>query len=305
MDLLKRHHSEEKDRTRPPGGRPEVGPDEGAPVADANANPTAPAPEHGAPPPDPEHRYVGGAAPSEPPDDTDDPRHRTTARTPVTTVGEATDPRGQAAVAPPPERERRHWFGAGRHAHDHDADVDRDGVPDRHEADDRRPRREREVVDEVVIRRWSVADALITLVGAALAAVGVIGLIRAEVNETWYEPVVQVARADHTPLLAAIEVGAGVLIALAGIARRRIIATLLGVATAVAGAVAAMETAEVSRELAIEDWWGWVLCGAGVFVALMALVPRKGRIERVTRREAVDPDAEAAHGRGAGGARMA
>jgi hypothetical protein len=288
MDLLKRHNREEQDRTRPPGRPPVADAERDAAVAGAN-DPTPVVP----PPPPSEHRFVGGAARTEPPVEASgadgDPLHRTTGQMPATTARDATEPHGQPAVEA--ERPSRRLFGPRPAAPgtdtDMDTDRDHDGIPDRREADERRHvrSRDREVVDEVVIRRWSVADALVTLIGAGMAAVGVLGLIRAEVNETWYEPVVQVARADHTPLLAALEVAVGVLIALAGIARRRIIATLLGVGTAVAAAIAALETAEVGRELAIEDWWAWVLCGAGVAVALLALVPRKGRIERVTRTE--------------------
>ena len=80
---------------------------------------------------------------------------------------------------------------------------------------------------------------------------------------------------------------AGVLIVLVGVARRRILSTLLGAALAVGGAILALQADEVGRELAIEPWWAWLLCGAGVVVMLMALVPRKGRIERVERSEPV------------------
>lgn len=274
MDLLKRHHRETAE-----------------PAAAAPAAEPAPA---------------WGRAPDAP---GEGPHERETARTPVTSVREATDPRGTEPVEP----RHRTWF--RRHADtDADADgdrrdgthaaaaaavaatrerdLDRDGVPDgvEHDADRRRDRgRERPgpervgVVDEVVIRHWSIADAVTTAIGGALAAVGGVGLARAEVNSTWYEPVVQVAGADHTPLLAAAELAAGVLIVLVGVARRRILSTLFGAALAVGAAVLALQVDEARRELAIESWWAWLLCGAGVLVTLMALVPRKGRIERVER----------------------
>lgn len=307
MDLLRRHRTtEDVDRTRPPAGSPEMGPDAGNPPAEAVDEQ----------PSDTRQRVVGGAARTGPavpivdrrPGEADDPLERPTAPTPVTTADDATEPRGHRAVG-----EGRRWpwgrasegvdtpeaVAAREQLHERELERERERDLRERDVDERRPaRREREVVDEVVVRRWSIADALITALGAALAVVGVLGLVRAEVNGTWYQPVVEVATADHTPLLAAVEVGVGVLIALAGIARRRIIATLLGVGTAVAAAVAALETAEVSRELAIEDWWAWVLFAGGVLVALLAVVPRKGRIERVTRTDTAEAERRSARRHG-------
>ena len=216
-------------------------------------------------------------------DDRRGPLERPTAPTPVTSVRDATDRHGVVD-------DGRRWPWARSAPAPAAAavavDTDGDGVDDRAERvrdRGRTTRRGREVVDEVVIRHWSVADLLITVAGAAVATAGALGLARAEVNSTWYEPVVQVAGANHTPLLAAIELAAGILIVLAGVARRRIVSTLLGVALGVTAAVVALQVGEVRTELAIEQWWAWVMCGAGAFVALMALVPRKGHIERVGR----------------------
>lgn len=301
MDLRKRLRPDHTDdRTGPANRRPANRPD-AAYAEPAAGAPAAPA-VNDPPPPDPHDRVPGAEAPAgerrrwtdwrfgqgraEPATaaavdhdaahdhdrdhdgvaDHRGPLERPTAQRPATTVREATD--RHDAVAPAATA----------------AAVDRDGLDDRAErAHDRRrtTRRGREVVDEVVIRHWSVADLLITLTGAAVATAGAVGIARGEVNSTWYEPVVQVAGANHTPLLAASELGAGILIALAGITRRRVISTLLGVALGVTAAVVAVQVGEVRTELAIEQWWAWLLCGAGAFVALMGLVPRKGHIERV------------------------
>lgn len=142
---------------------------------------------------------------------------------------------------------------------------------------------ERIKTDEVVVARWSWADGVVALAGAALALIGAVALVRTGVNSTWFRPEVEVLGASHTALLGALEVGAGALLVLSAVARSRVLITLLGLAVAVAGAVAAIETAEFSRELAIETWWGWTLAGAGVVVALLALVPRRGRVERIVR----------------------
>jgi hypothetical protein len=262
MDLLKRNRAtSDDDRARPAGNRPAQGPDDRQPTG-APDDPSRGAYGQVAEPPPaaPDRTQVAGAHAydrnADPALGVDrrvaGPHERVTERTPATAdaiaTTDATDPRG----TPPARRSR--WHG-----------------------------RRHPVGDEVVVRHWSIADAVVTLVGAALAVVGAVGLARAEVDSTWYEPVVRVARADHTPLLAAAELGAGVLLVLVGVARRRALATLLGVALAVGAAVLALQADEVATELAIDRWWAWTLCGAGAVVALMAAVPRRARIERVDR----------------------
>ena len=142
---------------------------------------------------------------------------------------------------------------------------------------------ERVATEDVVVTHWSVGDVLVALIGAALAAVGIIVLVRTGVNETWYRPTTSIFGAEHTPLLGLIEAGTGAVLVLTALARMRFVTTLIGLAMAVAGVVAAIETSEVSRELAIEDWWAWTMAGVGLVVALLALVPRRGHVDRVVR----------------------
>src|SRR5262245_55958904 len=97
---------------------------------------------------------------------------------------------------------------------------------------------------------WSVGSAVAAIVGAAYAVIGLIGLIRAGIDESWYRPVVQVLDANHTPLLAALEVGGGVLLLVAAASRSRSLAALLGLAMVVAGVVAAVQTEDLARQLA-------------------------------------------------------
>lgn len=135
---------------------------------------------------------------------------------------------------------------------------------------------------EVVLEHWSIADAIVAIVGAGLALVGAIALIRTGVDRTWFRPVDRVAEADHTALLGAMELGAGVLLMLAAALRLRALTTLLGLAGAIGGALMAIENAEVTRELAIEENWAWLLAGVGVFVVLVSLIPpRRRRVERL------------------------
>ena len=293
MDLLKRRSlRRDEDRTRPSGRPPAAtGEPTGTPVSPApTAEPEAPIDEPpgrdrevaargaDAPVDQPEHRIGGPDRDDDGVDDraeapaagsgsvfdrpVDDPAHRRTVPTPVATSGDTAE---QGRVEPDRDRALATAYEEGRAA-------ERREHPD-------------EVVEDVVVTRWSVADLVVTLVGVGLTVVGALGLARAGVNETWFSPVVDVVGADHTALLAAAELGAGVLIIVAGVARRRVLATLFGLAVAVLGAIAAIESAEVERELAIEDWWAWVLVAAGALVVLMGLVPRKGRIRRVATTE--------------------
>jgi hypothetical protein len=142
---------------------------------------------------------------------------------------------------------------------------------------------ERVATEDVVVAHWSIADVLIALVGAALVAIGVVVLVRTGVNSTWYRPTTSVLDATHTPLLGIIEAGTGAALVLAAIGRLRFVTTIIGLAMAVGGVVAAIETSEWSRELAIEDWWAWTMAGVGLVVALLALAPRRGHVDRVVR----------------------
>ena len=108
---------------------------------------------------------------------------------------------------------------------DRDERVRDDDVRDE-AIDERQEERQEYAHPEVVQYHWSPANVLVVLAGAALAALGIVALIRTQINETWYTPVETVARINHTPLLAAIEVGAGALLMILGLLgiRERVIA---------------------------------------------------------------------------------
>jgi hypothetical protein len=137
-------------------------------------------------------------------------------------------------------------------------------------------------VDHVVVSPGLSLGPLLALVaGAALAVVGAVALLRAGVDDTWYRPRVQVIDASHTALLGALELGAGVLLLLAGLLRSRALVTVFGLAMAIAATAAAIDPAEVRRELAIERWWAWTIVGAGVVLVLAALQAPRERREAV------------------------
>ena len=138
---------------------------------------------------------------------------------------------------------------------------------------------------EVEAESWSIADAVVAVVGAGLALVGAIALVRTGVDKSWFTPVVNVLDFRHTALLGVIELGAGVLLMLSAPLRSRAPSALLGLAGAVAAALAAVQHDSVQRQLAIERNWGWILAGVGLFVAVVSLVPpRRRRVERLVQR---------------------
>jgi hypothetical protein len=127
---------------------------------------------------------------------------------------------------------------------------------------------------EVVQYKWSPANVLVVLAGVALAALGILALIRTEINETWYTPVETVARINHTPLLAAIEVGVGALLVILGLLGVRMLTAFVCLAGAAAAAVAAMDPARFETELAIERWWAIALAAGGAALAVLLMLPR-------------------------------
>jgi hypothetical protein len=114
--------------------------------------------------------------------------------------------------------------------------------------------------------------------GAALAVVGSVALVRTGIDATWFRPRVEVLDADHTALLGALEIGAGLLLLLVGLTGSRVPVAILGLAMALGATAMAIEPEELQRELAIERWWAWTLAVAGVVLTLAALqAPRERR----------------------------
>ena len=107
--------------------------------------------------------------------------------------------------------------------------------------------------------------------GAALAVVGAVALVRTGIDGTWFRPRVEVLDADHTALLGALEIGAGLLLLLVGLTGSRVAVAVLGLAMALGATAMAIEPEELQRELAIERWWAWTLAAAGVVLTLAAL----------------------------------
>jgi hypothetical protein len=139
---------------------------------------------------------------------------------------------------------------------------------------------------DLVESRWNLGSVLVLLAGAALAVLGFVAAARTGLNETWYRPVEEVAGLRHTPLLAAVEAGVGVLLVIAGLAGARGLAAFVGIAGAIAAGVAAIEPELVHEELAMERWWAITLAAAGAVLAVLSMVPWPHIVERLYTREA-------------------
>jgi hypothetical protein len=180
-----------------------------------------------------------------------------------------------------PDRDRM-MHGRRRWRRDPDADVtddqdDRTAVAER----PRRVRRER------VHRPFHIGNFFAIVGGAILAVIGLVALLRGDLNNSWDEPVTHVLRIDHTPLLAAFEVGAGAILVLFGMTGRRFLALLASVALAVAAAAAAIEPGRLATQYALETWWAWTVAGASAFIALVCLLPSRRRKVTVEEDEPV------------------
>lgn len=142
---------------------------------------------------------------------------------------------------------------------------------------------------ELVENRWNLGSVLVLLAGAGLAVLGFAVLARTGINSTWYRPVENVAGIRHTPLLAAVEAGVGVVLVLAGVTGARGLAAFVCIAGAVAAGIAAVDPSLVEEQLAIERWWAITLAAAGAALAVLSMVPWPRIVERLYIRETSTP----------------
>src|SRR5262245_56729404 len=79
------------------------------------------------------------------------------------------------------------------------------------EADRRRVRR------QYVHRPFHIGNVLTIAGGAVLAIIGIVAMLRGNLNSTWDQPVTTVLHIDHTPLIAGGEIVAGAALVLLGL----------------------------------------------------------------------------------------
>jgi hypothetical protein len=154
-------------------------------------------------------------------------------------------------------------------------------------------KQERDVLEEpprlerwdLVQSRWSLGSALVLLAGAALGVLGVAAVARTGINATWFSPAEEVAGIRHTPLLAAIEAGVGLLLVIAGLAGAPGLAVFVCISAAMAAGVGAIEPDLIDGQLAAERWWLVALAVAGAGLAVLSMVPWPHFVERHYTRE--------------------
>jgi hypothetical protein len=149
---------------------------------------------------------------------------------------------------------------------------------------------------DVVVRErtWTFAPGQLIslLVGVALVSVGLVAMVRAGIDGSFRTPVVEVLGLSHTAWLGLAEVGAGVLLILAGTgARGRVLSVLVGAGMMIAGVLIGLETSQMPEELGLEESYGWLLVLVGALVSLAAMTLPVWRSHRV-RRNGVDVDAD-------------
>jgi hypothetical protein len=133
---------------------------------------------------------------------------------------------------------------------------------------------------DLVESRWTLGSVLVLLSGAALGVLGMVAAARTGIDETWYWPVERVAGVRHSPLLAAVEAGVGVVLVLVGLAGRRGLAAVVCIAGAMAAGVAAIEPERVADELALQRWWAITLAVGGAALTVVSMAPWPHFIER-------------------------
>ena len=143
------------------------------------------------------------------------------------------------------------------------------------------PRRAEEVTTE---RTVSIGQFVIMVAGAAMLAVGIVAIVRTDLVGSLSDPVADVLGFAHTPLLGLFEIGAGVLLLLAGIRPGgRWFAGLVGALLVVGGALILAELDWTRDELGAEQSFGWVpiILGGVVLLAAYALPTRVRRVTEI------------------------
>jgi hypothetical protein len=137
--------------------------------------------------------------------------------------------------------------------------------------------------DVVVERAFSPGQILILLAGVATLVVGIVAVVRTGLDDTLSQPVEAVLGWDHTALLGLFEMGAGILLILAGLRPAgRWLAAIVGAAMIIGGAVILGELDWATEELAAERDFGWAPIIVGAVAILGALVPTRVRRARRT-----------------------
>ena len=146
--------------------------------------------------------------------------------------------------------------------------------------------------DTVRERHWDVAPGQIIsmIAGVGFIIVGVIAVVRAGVDTPLSAPVVTVLGYTHTAWLGLIEIGAGLLLMLAGLDPfARAGSAVLGALLVIAGVLMHAIPEDMPSQLAIDKDMGIPVAIVGAVVALAALILPAWRTHDVERQVDVQP----------------
>jgi len=135
-------------------------------------------------------------------------------------------------------------------------------------------------------RRYAVDSVVVGLVGLVFLLIGLIALIRAGLDGSMREPVVEVLGFTHTATLGIIEAVIGLCLLLCAATMSRGGSVFFGLLLGVGGFVGAVETDRLKSSLALESGLAWLAVIAAIVVVLASLlVPRM--VTRTNRVEAI------------------
>lgn len=124
-------------------------------------------------------------------------------------------------------------------------------------------------------RAWTFAPGQMVslIIGVGVIAVGVVALVRAGLEGSLAEPVVEVLGYTHTAWLGIAEIGVGLFLVMAGLdARGRAVSVFIGALAVIAGVLVLAEPGQMPSELGLEEAYGWPLIILGGIAAFAALV---------------------------------
>lgn len=149
-------------------------------------------------------------------------------------------------------------------------------------------RREPTTVHE---RTWTFAPGQLIsfIVGVGLISVGLVAMLRAGIDGSFRTPTVDVLTYSHTAWLGLAEVGAGLVLVVAGSgAWGRPLSVLIGAAMVAAGVVVVAEADQMPEELGLEERFGWPVIALGGLVAVAAMALPVWRRRTVRESDVVD-----------------
>ncbi len=142
-------------------------------------------------------------------------------------------------------------------------------------------------VTTVMTRRrlLSPAGLIGSAIGAGFLVVGLIGLVRGDLNGPLNEPTYEVAGFVHSPTLSFVEIGVGVALLLCALTGWLSGMLFAGSALIVAAIVALVETSPLGNRFVIDRSFSWAVLALGsIVVAAGWLMPTMHEDRRVSER---------------------